>query len=665
MSRTPLSPPAVLFHGSPVQSSCAVAGRTNVPLSPTLTAKSPAAKKAACGFAAGAELPRATFHHKPGPGPPPPPPPPPCALQKKPLSSEKDPLGILDPIPSRPAHQNPVLLPPAAFHANVHSQVPVMNVIVPPAVVPLPSNLPLPTVKPGHVSHGGHLPRVQHPAGASPAPSPVTSPGHPPGAAPGRVEASPQRSRSSSASSDHGNFLLPPPRSPRSALGSPRPSMPPSPSAKADGLPHHKDGPNPPPAGPGPAPGAHRLFPPGAGGNAGGSGSGPGPGKAQPGLLGMPLNHIFNQHNAASFPASSLLSAAAKAQLANQNKLAGNGNGGGSAGGGGGVPPDGHSTLPGTFPPPPGEAQAQTGRAALRDKLMSQQKDPLRKRKPPSGTVLGLLRQAHLDGGGGGGGPPGPAPGPFPVNSMSQLLQSMSWQGPRPGGWAGPAPPPPRPPGQLHFPDAGGHGPPPPRGDGAPCRNVDAGPGPGSGPGPGRPPARRPCRPDPPPIPACAQAASRPGTPLLRRALPGSGGRGGRRGDGRRAPHPAPSPPRSRPSPSGRDPGPGVAGPGVGTRLCPLPAACPRASRLASPGLSFLNRLARSPSASRPRAPGGTGTASGLSDTSLTRRSERGLAPTERFTGAVKQTSRFTSLCLSSLLRRRGRRHLCALLRRP
>ncbi|PNI85855.1 MBD5 isoform 26, partial [Pan troglodytes] len=160
--------------------------------------------------------------------------------------------------------------------------------------------------------------------------------------------------------------------------------------------------------------------------------------KSQPGLLGMPLNQILNQHNAASFPASSLLSAAAKAQLANQNKLAGNNsssssNSGAVAGSGN---TEGHSTLNTMFPPtanmllPTGEGQS--GRAALRDKLMSQQKDSLRKRKQPPTTVLSLLRQSQMD----SSAVPKPGPdllrkqgqGSFPISSMSQLLQSMSCQ---------------------------------------------------------------------------------------------------------------------------------------------------------------------------------------------------------------------------------------------
>ncbi|XP_032209951.1 methyl-CpG-binding domain protein 5 isoform X3 [Mustela erminea] len=444
LSRTPLSPPSVMLHGSPVQSSCAMAGRTNIPLSPTLTTKSPVMKKPMCNFSTNMEIPRAMFHHKPPQGPPPPPPPS-CALQKKPLTSEKDPLGILDPIPSKPVNQNPVIINPTSFHSNVHSQVPVMNVSMPPAVVPLPSNLPLPTVKPGHMNHGSHIQRVQHSASTSLSPSPVTSPVHMMGTGIGRIEASPQRSRSSSTSSDHGNFMMPPlgpqatcsgikvpPRSPRSTIGSPRPSMPSSPSTKSDGHHQYKDIPNPLIAGM-----SNVLNTPSSAAFPTAS-AGSGSVKSQPGLLGMPLNQILNQHNAASFPASSLLSAAAKAQLANQNKLAGNNcssssNSGAVAGSGN---TEGHSTLNTMFPPtanmllPTGEGQS--GRAALRDKLMSQQKDSLRKRKQPPTTVLSLLRQSQMD----SSAVPKPGPdllrkqgqGSFPISSMSQLLQSMSCQ---------------------------------------------------------------------------------------------------------------------------------------------------------------------------------------------------------------------------------------------
>lgn len=441
MNRTPLSPPSVMLHGSPVQSSCAMAGRTNIPLSPTLTTKSPVMKKLICNFSANTEMPRAMFQHKAPQGPPPPPPS--CALQKKPLTSEKDPLGILDPIPSKPMNQNPVIINSSTYHANVHSQVPVMNVSMPPAVVPLPSNLPLPTVKPGHTNHGGHVQRIQHSASTSLSPSPVTSPVHMLGSGIGRIEASPQRSRSSSTSSDHGNFMLPPggpqsscsnikvpPRSPRSTIGSPRPSMPSSPSTRTDGLHQYKDHPNPLIAG------MNNMLNPSS--NAVFSSAGSGPVKSQPGLLGMPLNQILNQHNAASFPASSLLSAAAKAQLANQNKLAGNNSNSSSNSGtvASGGSKDGHSTLNTMFPPAANmllpSSEGQSGRAALRDKLMSQQKDPLRKRKPPTTTVLSLLRQSQLDSSGITKSGPDlirkPNQGSFPVTSMSQLLQSMSCQ---------------------------------------------------------------------------------------------------------------------------------------------------------------------------------------------------------------------------------------------
>ncbi|XP_013201446.1 methyl-CpG-binding domain protein 5 isoform X2 [Microtus ochrogaster] len=444
LNRTPLSPPSVMLHGSPVQSSCAMAGRTNIPLSPTLTTKSPVMKKPMCNFSTNMEIPRAMFHHKPPQGPPPPPPPS-CALQKKPLTSEKDPLGILDPIPSKPVNQNPIIINSTSFHSNVHSQVPVMNVSMPPAVVPLPSNLPLPTVKPGHMNHGSHVQRIQHSASTSLSPSPVTSPVHMMGTGIGRIEASPQRSRSSSTSSDHGNFMMPPvgpqatcsgikvpPRSPRSTIGSPRPSMPSSPSTKSDGHHQYKDIPNPLIAGM-----SNVLNTPSSAAFSAAS-AGNGSVKSQPGLLGMPLNQILNQHNAASFPASSLLSAAAKAQLANQNKLAGNNssssNNSGAVASSGNT--EGHSTLNTMFPPtanmllPTGEGQS--GRAALRDKLMSQQKDSLRKRKQPPTTVLSLLRQSQMD----SSAVPKPGPdllrkqgqGSFPISSMSQLLQSMSCQ---------------------------------------------------------------------------------------------------------------------------------------------------------------------------------------------------------------------------------------------
>ncbi|XP_069472606.1 methyl-CpG-binding domain protein 5 isoform X2 [Ambystoma mexicanum] len=444
VARTPLSPPVAVIHGSPVQSSCAMTGRTNIPLSPTLATKSPVINTSICNFPANMEMPQALFLHKPSHVPPPPLPPS-CALQKKLLTSEKDPLGILDPIPSKPINLTSVHMNPTSFHSIAHTQVPVMNVSMPPAVVPLPSNLPLPTVKPGHMNHSSHVQRIQHSCTTSISPSPVTSPVNMIGTGIGRIEASPQRSRSSSTSSDHGNCMLPPlglqsncnsikapPRSPRSALGSPRPSMPSSPSTKTDGLQQFKDIPNPLIAGMSNVlnPQGTAAFPPVSAGS--------GPLKSQQGLLGMPLNQILNQHNAASFPASSLLSAAAKAQLANQNKFAGNNTSSSSNPGAvnNAVDTEGHSTLTTMFPPIANihvpTTEGQSGRAALRDKLMSQQKDPSRKRKQPTAAVLNLLRHSQTD-----------SPGVlksapdlvrkqgqscFPLNSVSHLLQSMSCQ---------------------------------------------------------------------------------------------------------------------------------------------------------------------------------------------------------------------------------------------
>uniref|UniRef100_A0A8C2I943 Methyl-CpG binding domain protein 5 n=1 Tax=Cyprinus carpio TaxID=7962 RepID=A0A8C2I943_CYPCA len=375
-SRIPRSSPGVMMHGSPAsQSSCVMAGRINMPLSPPIPNKSPIMKKPLCNYPPSMDSSRTVFHHK-APSAPGPPLPPPCALQNKQLCSEKDPLGILDPIPSKPNS--------STFHPNAHSQVPMMNVNIPPAIVPLPSNLPLPTVKPGPV---GHMQRTQHTASISP--SPVTSPVHMSGPALGRMEVSPQRSRSSSTSSEQGSFAVPPcgsmkvpPRSPRSSMSSPRPALPSSPSGKPDSLHQYKEMPSQLLAG---MSGQHNpMYPPTTGSAT--------PQKEHPGLLGMPLNQILNQHNAASFPASSLLSAAAKAQLANQNKL----------GGGGGVcvggvasaaasdasrAVEGHNTLNTMLPPNPSmiipSGEGQSGRAALRDKLMAQQRDPLRKRKHP------------------------------------------------------------------------------------------------------------------------------------------------------------------------------------------------------------------------------------------------------------------------------------------
>ncbi|KAI7789361.1 putative methyl-CpG-binding domain protein 5 [Triplophysa rosa] len=437
-SRIPLSSPGVMIHISPAaqQSSCVMAGRTNMPLSPPVPNKSPVMKKTLCNYSASLDSSRTAFHHKASPAPAPPLPPP-CALQNKQVSSEKDPLGILDPIPNKPN-------PPPPFLPNSHAQVPMMNVNIPPAIVPLPSNLPLPTVKPGPVGHGAHLQRTQHVTASSISSSPVTSPVHMSGLALGRMEASPQRSRSSSTSSEQGSFAVPPcssmkvpPRSPRSSMNSPRPALPSSPSGKPDSLHQYKEMPNQLLTSMSSSmSGQHILMYSTASGNNTLQ-------KENPGLLGMPLNQIINQHNAASFPASSLLSAAAKAQLANQNKVGGNGTGSAaSAGSGGGADAgrtvEGHSALNPMLPPNsammmPG-SEGQSGRAALRDKLIAQQRDPLRKRKlPPNAgnhesNYFNVLKTDV-------GGMRAPCPSAEqmrktsrlpPTTSMAQLLQSLS-----------------------------------------------------------------------------------------------------------------------------------------------------------------------------------------------------------------------------------------------
>ncbi|XP_061631865.1 methyl-CpG-binding domain protein 5-like isoform X1 [Phyllopteryx taeniolatus] len=483
ISRTPLSPPSMMLHVSPVsQAACAMTVRTSTPLSPTATAKSPVMNNMPRGnFPYGMDIHSIAYHHKAQPPvhpvPPPPSVPPSCVLQKRHLTSEKDPLGILDPIPSKPISQPPANTP--NFQPNIHTQVSMMNVnIPPPAIVPLPSNLPLPTVKPGPVGHGGQVQRTQQSGPASSmSPSPVTSPVHMAGSSLGRVEASPHRSRSSSTSSDHGNFAMPsghqgpcgtmkiPPRSPRSAIGSPRPSMPSSPSTtnKNDSIHQYRD-----PqllSSVGTLQHNNSMYSPTSLSSS--SSSLPMPSasqKGQAGLLRMPLNQILNQQNAASFPASSLLSAAAKAQLAHQNKhsttgvtaagiASGGGNGGGAGHPGsmsGHLASEGHSTLNPMLPPnftmllncPEG----QSGRAALRDKLMAQQRDPIRKRKQSSGSTsvnhdgsnnnmaFKVLNKPSI------GGSHMAAPnaeqmrkvsriGNLPPNtSMAQLLQSMSSQ---------------------------------------------------------------------------------------------------------------------------------------------------------------------------------------------------------------------------------------------
>ncbi|XP_010878244.2 methyl-CpG-binding domain protein 5 [Esox lucius] len=468
---TPLSPPSILLHGSPstTQPSCTLAVRSNIPSSPIVNEKSPIMQNPTCNF------PRSDFPHKPQPAchpqshlslsqlPP-------CVLQKKQVTSEKDPLGILDPIPSMGQSQVPLLQKSGLQH-NAQSQVPPMNVNIPPASVPLPSNLPLPTGKSGPVGHGQRVQHHQTPSSVSS--SPIMSPVHIAGPSLARVE-SPHRSRCSSGSSEHGSFAHPTglqvpcgsskpfPRSPRASLGSPRaslgsprPAMPPSSAFKMDKLHHLNDPPNHLSGGLNSILNRHpnSMCPPAPGSD----------GVLQRNhSVGMPLNQILDQQNPASFPASSLLSAAAKAQLVNQNKHPDSTVGVGTearsgsslghpglVGGGRGGNVEGHSTLNQRYIPNPGPlaSEGQSGRAALRDKLMgmAQQREANRKRKLSNDSNAGGINNdrafdvlKHPLGGSGPGTSSSNFPEPLrrmlqqgglPQNtSMAQLLQSMSHQ---------------------------------------------------------------------------------------------------------------------------------------------------------------------------------------------------------------------------------------------
>ncbi|KAM4699357.1 methyl-CpG-binding domain protein 6 [Discoglossus pictus] len=210
---------------------------------------------------------------------------------------EKDPLGILDPTgnyrPPSPKHNTMNSPPPH------QSQVPIMNPH--PVSDYNPGSRSSPAV-PLHYSpfiRGGPL---TSPSTTRSSVSSISSPA-------GSVEPSPQRSRHSSASSEH----FPGPT--RSSSKSPRPvdspkrSVPPSPKAILEGLPHLGQ------AHMGSSSNAshalthqsNKTTPPVSLG-------------AAQGLLGFPLGCILGQQSNGSFPASSLLTAAAKAQMASQTK---------------------------------------------------------------------------------------------------------------------------------------------------------------------------------------------------------------------------------------------------------------------------------------------------------------------------------------------------------
>ncbi|KAG9491582.1 hypothetical protein GDO78_000214 [Eleutherodactylus coqui] len=209
---------------------------------------------------------------------------------------EKDPLGILDSNSCRPpSPKHHVLNSPPL----IQSQVPLMN------------SHPTPEHNPGNHSSTA-LPPPFSPfnrSGALTSPSTTRSSISSISSPAGSVEPSPQRSRHSSASSEH----FPAPirsssRSPR-PISSPKRSVPHSPKAILEGLPPF---------------GQAQL---GSSSNASHALTHQSNKTAPPvslgatqGLLGFPLGCILGQQANASFPASSLLTAAAKAQMANQTK---------------------------------------------------------------------------------------------------------------------------------------------------------------------------------------------------------------------------------------------------------------------------------------------------------------------------------------------------------
>ncbi|XP_068123539.1 methyl-CpG-binding domain protein 6 [Hyperolius riggenbachi] len=209
---------------------------------------------------------------------------------------EKDPLGILDYNSCRPpSPKHHVLNSPPL----IQSQVPLMN------------PHPTPEHNPSNMTSLG-LPPPFSPftrSGVLTSPSTTRSSISSISSPAGSVEPSPQRSRHSSASSEH----FPAPT--RSSSRSPRPVSPPkrsvphSPKAILEGLPPFGQ------AQLGSSSNAshalthqsNKSMPPVSLG-------------AAQGLLGFPLGCILGQQSNASFPASSLLTAAAKAQMANQTK---------------------------------------------------------------------------------------------------------------------------------------------------------------------------------------------------------------------------------------------------------------------------------------------------------------------------------------------------------
>ncbi|OCT95754.1 methyl-CpG-binding domain protein 5 [Xenopus laevis] len=209
---------------------------------------------------------------------------------------EKDPLGILDSSSCKhPSPKHHILNSPPCHQ----SQVPTMNTHSLPEHHPGSQSSPSLPPPFSPFQRGGTL---TSPSTTRSSVSSISSPA-------GSMEPSPQRSRHSSASSEH----FPGParsssRSPR-PVASPKRSVPQSPKAILEGLPSFGQ------AYLGSSSNAshalthqsNKTAPPVSLG-------------AAQGLLGFPLGCILGQQSNASFPASSLLTAAAKAQMASQTK---------------------------------------------------------------------------------------------------------------------------------------------------------------------------------------------------------------------------------------------------------------------------------------------------------------------------------------------------------
>ncbi|XP_069509692.1 methyl-CpG-binding domain protein 6 [Ambystoma mexicanum] len=304
-------------------------------------------------------------------------------LQNPMVCPEKDPLGILNSISNKPAMQR--------YHcmnapSPLHAQVPLSNLNTPPESTSVSSCRSSPLIRAGHDSQkSSSLSRTNTLGSPSTTLSSISSPG-------GSIEPSPQRSRHSSASSEHGAFLLgahyssntgkPVPRSPMPA-GSPKLSVPQSPKAILEGLLHQGK------VDPGSLVSVNNALIHQSNNLPTVSSGAMHEKKNQPGFLGLPLGHLLNQQNTSSFPASSLLSAAAKAQLASQKKM----DGGGSLS-------DGPCTLQNRLLNSNvllSMVNPQGG-VALVDRPSAPQKDHTkRRRQRRSPTVLHLIKESNLN----------------------------------------------------------------------------------------------------------------------------------------------------------------------------------------------------------------------------------------------------------------------------